>query len=262
MNVPPAIASLVEELAATPGACAVVLGGSRANGSGDPEADWDLGLYYRGALDLSPLRARADVYLPGSWGRLMNGGAWLMCGGERVDVLLRDLDTVEHWTRRAQEGEFEIDAVLGYLAGMPTYTLSAELASCLPLRGTVAAVPYPPQLMEAAPARWRFCRSFSLEYARAQAQRGNRVGAIGQAAKAVVEEGHAILCERGQWTCNEKRLVESAGLGRAQRLFEALPDNLLPWIDSVAAALNVPRAESVPWTEAGRTATREPPEPP
>ena len=28
-------------------------------------------------------------------------------GGEsKVDVLLRDLDVVEYWTRRAQEGEF------------------------------------------------------------------------------------------------------------------------------------------------------------
>ena len=256
MNLPPAGAGLGDELAATPGALAVVLGGSRANGSNDPTADWDLGLYYRGALDLSSLHARGDVYPPGSWGRLMNGGAWLMCGGDRVDVLLRDLDVVEHWTDRAQQGEFEIDALLGYLAGMPTYALTAELASCQPLRGNLAAVPYPPRLMQAAPARWRFCRAFSLEYARALAERGNRIGAIGQAAKAVMEEGHAILCERGQWICNEKRLIESAGLAGVQRLFEAQPDDLLGWIDSVATALNVRRTETAPWTEAGRTAAR------
>ena len=177
-----------------------------------------------------------------------------MCGGDRVDVLLRDLDAVEHWTHRAQEGAFEVDALLGYLAGIPTYTLTAELASCRPLRGNLAAVPYPPRLMETAPARWRFCRSFSLEYARAQARRGNRLGAIGQAAKAVMEEGHAVLCERGQWICNEKRLIESAGLAGVQRLFEALPDDILAWIDSVATALNVPRTETVLWAEAGRSA--------
>ena len=49
----------------------------------------------------------------------MNGGAWLRCGGEKVDVLLRDLDVVEHWTRRAEQGEFEVDALLGYLDGVP-----------------------------------------------------------------------------------------------------------------------------------------------
>src|SRR5258706_14870141 len=70
------------------------LGGSRAFGYNDASSDWDLGLYYRGAIDLTALAARGDVYPPGSWGRVMNGGAWLRCGGERVDVLLRDLDVV------------------------------------------------------------------------------------------------------------------------------------------------------------------------
>ena len=37
---------------------------------------------------------------------------------KKVDVILRDLDVVEYWTRRAQEGEFERDALLGYLAGI------------------------------------------------------------------------------------------------------------------------------------------------
>src|SRR4029077_14322726 len=108
-------------------AVAVVLAGSHAVGAGDPDSDWDLGVYYRGTIDLSTLAARGAVYPPGSWGRLMNGGAWLRCNGLKVDVLLRDLDTVEHWARRAEQGEFEVDALLGYVAGVPTYLLSAEL---------------------------------------------------------------------------------------------------------------------------------------
>jgi hypothetical protein len=35
------------------------------------------------------------------------------------------------------------------------------------------------------------------------ARRGNIAGATGQAAAAVMEEAHAILCERSQWVCNE-----------------------------------------------------------
>src|SRR5689334_19075315 len=182
-----------------PGAIAVVLGGSRVTASNDATSDWDLGLYYRGDIDLTGLHARGEVHPPGVWGRIMNGGAWLTCGAERVDVLLRDLDVVEHWTRRAQEGGFEIDALLGYLAGVPTYLLAAELSSCLPLRGAIAPVAYPPRLIEAAPPIWRFRRSFSLDYARAHAARNSRVGAIGQAAKAAMEEGHAILSARGEW---------------------------------------------------------------
>jgi hypothetical protein len=239
------------------GAVAVVLGGSRAVGSSDADSDWDLGLYYRGAIDLAALAARGVVYPPGSWGRVMNGGAWLQCRGEKVDVLLRDLDAVEHWTRRAEQGEFEVDTLLGYLAGVPTYILSAELASCRLLRGDIPAAPYPPKLAAAAPPRWRFSRSFSLDYARMHARRGDRVGTAGQAAKAVLEEAHAILCERGRWVCNEKRLVESAGLVGMHGLFGQVPaesSGLLQWVDLVAGQLRVPRGEMTPWNDVGRSA--------
>ena len=105
-DLPQPIADLVTELAAMPGTAAVALGGSRVLGTGAAGTDWDFGVYYRGTIDLTALAARGTVYPPGAWGRLMNGGAWLVCGGERVDVLLRDLDVVEHWTRRAELGEF------------------------------------------------------------------------------------------------------------------------------------------------------------
>ena len=249
-ELPGSIAELVEELAAMPGAVAVVLGGSRAVGSSDARSDWDLGLYYRGTIELGGLAARGVVYPPGSWGRLMNGGAWLRCGEERVDVLLRDLDVVEDWKGRAEKGEFEVDALLGYVAGVPTYMLSAELALCRALRGEVPAAPYPAALVASGPARWRFGRSFSLDYARMHARRGNVVGAVGQAAKAVMEEGHAVLCERGQWVCNEKRLMEVAGLGGVHALFggvAAEPGGLMQWVNRVADALGAMGGEGAPW---------------
>jgi len=249
-DLPQTVAELVDVIASMPGAVAVVLGGSRALASNDAGSDWDLGLYYRGAIDLTALAARGTVFPPGSWGRLMNGGAWLRCGGEKVDVILRDLDVVEHWTRRAEKGEFERDALLGYLAGVPSYLLSAELASCRPLRGDIPAAPFPPKLTAAAPAVWRFCRSFSLDYARMHARRGNLAGTTGQAAAAVMEEAHAILCERSQWVCNEKRLIETAGLTRLHAVFAQIPSesaNLIQWVDSVADQLGVPKGEVSPW---------------
>lgn len=238
--IPQQVTELVDVLTAMPGAIAVVLGGSRAVRSDDEESDWDLGVYYRGEIDLTALSARGTVFPPGSWGRVMNGGAWLQCGGQKVDVILRDLDVVEYWTRRAEEGEFERDALLGYLAGIPTYTLSAELASCLPLCGNVEAVPFPPRLAAAAPEVWRFCRSFSLDYARMHARRGNVAGVAGQAAAAVMEEAHAISCERGEWVCNEKRLIEVAGFSSLNPLFAEIPierEHLLQWVDRVADRL-------------------------
>ena len=234
------VTDLVDVLVAMPGTVAVVLGGSRAVRTDDEESDWDLGLYYRGEIDLTALSTFGTVFPPGSWGRVMNGGAWLERDGEKVDVILRDLDVVEYWTKRAQEGEFDRDALLGYLAGIPTYTLSAELASCRPLHGTVEAVPFPPKLAAAAPQVWRFCRSFSLNYARMHAKRGNVAGVAGQAAAALMEEAHAISCERGQWVCNEKRLIETAGLGSVNTLFAEVPierGGLLEWVDLVADRL-------------------------
>src|SRR5262245_60610057 len=162
-HLPQPVLDVVETLIALPGTVAVALGGSRAVGQVDSASDWDLGLYYRGQIDLSALETRGTVYPPGAWGRLMNGGAWLRCGDERVDVILRDLEVVEHWTRRAQQGDFEVDLLLGYLAGIPTYTLSAELASCRALHGDLPPAPYPPRLAAAAPPSWRFRRSFSLD---------------------------------------------------------------------------------------------------
>ena len=249
-DLPQPITELVDELAAMPGAVAVVLGGSRGLGVHQLASDWDLGVYYRGAIDLTTLEARGTVYPPGSWGRVMNGGAWLRYGGEKVDVLLRDLDVVEHWTRHAEEGEFEVDALLGYLAGVPTYSLSAEFASCRPLRGEIRPTAFPSRLAAAAPPRWRFCRSFSLDYARMYAKRGNLVGTTGQAAKAAMEEAHAVLCERGQWVLNEKRLIETAGLVALHALFAQVPiesASLIEWVEVVADQLGAPRDEVTPW---------------
>jgi len=239
---PAPVTELADVLAAIPGVVAVVLGGSHAVASNDAESDWDLGVYYRGSIDLTALAVFGEVHPPGSWGRLMNGGAWLTIAGYGVDVILRDLDVVEHWHRRAEEGEFEVDPLLGYLAGIPSYTLSAELESCRVLHGAVPAAPYPSRLRTAAPPWWRFRRSFSLDYARMHARRANVLGATGQAAKAVMEEAHAILCDRGQWICNEKRLTEISGLTGVPKLFTQIPGDaqgLIRWVDLVEAEMQV-----------------------
>ena len=115
----------------------------------------------------------------------------------------------------------------------------------------------PRSLRPAAPPCWRFFRSFSLDYARIHARRGNFVGAAGQAARAVLEEANAVLCERGLWVCNEKRLIESAGLTGVQPLFAEIPSEpagLVLWVDLVAGQLGVPTGEVTPWSDAGRGA--------
>jgi hypothetical protein len=212
-ELPPVVTEVVERVLGMAGVRAVVLGGSRVNGTATEDSDWDLGIYYRQPLDLEPLRALGEVHPPGSWGRLMNGGAWLTRDGLRIDALLRDLDAVEHWTAEARDGRYEVDGLLGYLAGMPTYTLTAEVACSVVVDGSLD-VPgnYPEALIRSAPERWRFHRDFSLRYARRAATLGNQVGAVGQLARATIEEAHARHCERGSWVLNEKRIVDDAGL--------------------------------------------------
>jgi hypothetical protein len=110
-------------------------------------------------------------------------------------------------------------------------------------------------LAAAAPPYWRLCRSFSLDYARAHAWRSNFVGAAGQAARAVLEEANAVLCETSRWVCNEKRLIEAAGLTGVQLLFAAIPNEpaaLVQWVDHLAGQLGVPDGEVMPWSDAAR----------
>jgi hypothetical protein len=223
----PELVRLLDDLERMPGVVAVALGGSRAQGTADAASDWDIGAYYRGEIGLERLERWGEVHRPGSWGRIMNGGAWLQIAGAKVDVLLRDLDVVDHWSKRALEGQFDVDGLLGYVAGIPTYTLLAEHAVAVVLRGALPPAPsFPERLAEVAPPRWRFCRDFTLEHARARARRGDVVGAAGHAARAVIEEAHARLCERRLWAFNEKRIVERADLAHLSGAFEADVDRI------------------------------------
>jgi predicted nucleotidyltransferase len=232
---------IVERLASMRGVVAVVLGGSRAQGSERPDSDWDLGVYYRGEIDLSKLAELGTVYPPGSWGRIMTGGAWLSAENTKVDVLLRDLDVVEYWSARAREGVFDIDALLGYAAGAPTYSLLAERALAVPLHGEWAHdAEFPARLAERAPNPWRYNSQFSLDYANRLAARGDTVATVAQVAKAVIEQAHARLCGRASWVLNEKGIVERAGLDAAQGLFRAVPAPIaaLPdWVARVRTSL-------------------------
>jgi hypothetical protein len=242
MTLPPPVAELGAALGAQRGVVAIALGGSRAAGTDDAGSDWDLGVYYRGAVDLTLLARHGEVHPPGAWGRLMNGGAWLTLDGLKVDVLLRDLDVVLHWAEEARHGRFEVDALLGYAAGAPTYGLLAELAVSRALAGALpAAGPYPDALAETGERRWRQHAEFSLTHARMRAARGDVTGTAAQAAKAVLEAAHARACRAHLWILNEKGLVERVGLGALHARFAAIPAapaGLLEWLRGLGSALD------------------------
>ena len=241
-GLPGVVAELCAVLARMKGVEAVAIGGSRAAGEDDAGSDWDLGVYYRGSVDLRPLKAYGEVHPPGSWGRIMNGGAWLSLGGMKVDVLLRDLDVALFWTAQARRGSYEIDALLGYLAGLPTYSLMAELALNRTVDGRLPIIDqYPVKLSQAGSRCWRLHAEFSLDHARMRAARGDIIGTVGQSAKAVIETAHALACASHRWVINEKKLMEHSGLQNLHARFidiPTTPPELLTWLSELRALLN------------------------
>lgn len=211
-------AMVAAHAARVPGVVAVTLGGSRPQGLDRPDSDWDFGLYYRGRLDPRDVRAlgwEGEVFAPGDWGGgVMNGGAWLSVEGRRVDLHYRDLDEVAHWTAEAERGRFEIQRLLFYAAGIPTYVLAAELALSHVLLGDLPRPAYPEPLRHSAHRRWTDEARLTLNYVdRAYAIHGAVVGSAALLAQAVLQAAHARLAARGVWVLNEKRMVEQAGLG-------------------------------------------------
>jgi len=176
----------------------------------------DFGLYYRGRLDADHLRALeypGTVVNPGEWGRLMNGGAWWTVDGVKVDVLYRDLGVVQHWTRQAEQGLFEVDDLLGYLAGFPTYAVVGELALGQQLTGSALPKPgFPEQLKLSAPRNWRWRAAFHRDYAKQHTVLGDSRAAAALLTRADMEEAHARIAEREEWVLNEKGLLTRVGL--------------------------------------------------
>jgi predicted nucleotidyltransferase len=223
---------LAPRLARIPGVVAVTLGGSRARGEAGPDSDWDFGCYYRDTIDVDAIRAlgyEGEVFEPWAWGRIPNGGAWLTApGGTRVDLLYRDVEYVEHWTREAEAGRFEIWREVGHVAGVPTYTLAGELAVNRVLHGTPPTIAgYPQALREQAPPRWLQLARGALLFAAHHRRNADPVPERANLAVAVLSLAHAICARDGVWVINEKRLVARAGLA------ELPPDH-----DAIAAALD------------------------
>jgi predicted nucleotidyltransferase len=226
-DLPPPVAALAAELASLPGAVAVVLGGSRATGTARPDSDWDLGLYYRGTVapvepeDVRRLGHGGYVSRLGEWGPIVNGGAWLTVAGTPVDVLFRDLDTIERWLRDAQDGRFEVLTQNGYVVGAPTYLPVGELAIGRAIAGELPRPGYPPALATEAARRWSGRASVSLMFAQAHARAGDAVCCAGMLVDAVLSAAHGRLAQRGEWVLNEKLLVRRAGLDGAHALLAA-----------------------------------------
>ena len=230
------------QLAAIPGVVAVTLGGSRATNTAVKGSDWDFGLYYQGSIDPADIVALGwpgRVFAPGEWGRIVNGGAWLTVGGTKVDLIYRDLDEVLRWTAAAEDGRFEIDREVGYVAGIATYVLAGELALGRVLTGDLPRPGFPPRLRETAPAAWFRLAAGALHFADVHAGRQDRVACLANLCQAVLAGAQGRLAAAGEWVLNEKRLAERAGLGGVQNRLEQPERGLNALVSDVRATLSL-----------------------
>jgi hypothetical protein len=177
------------------------------------------------------------VFGPGEWGLVVNGGAWLSIDGERVDLIYRDLDQVEEWTRDAEQGRFRVYREVGYVAGIPTYVAPAELALQRVLVGSLPKPSFPDALRQTAPLWWRRVVIGGLKFAAAHALRDDAVACAGNLAVAALGEAHARLCEAGSWYLPEKDMLERTGLDHLQPLLREVGTDLPAAVERVGDAL-------------------------
>jgi predicted nucleotidyltransferase len=199
------------------GVVGVTLGGSRARGTADAHSDVDLGVYYRGDLDVPAVRrlarefdGAAEVSERGGWGPWVDGGAWLTVDGTRVDWIYRDLDRVERIRADCEQGRVECHFQIGHPHGFWSSAYVAELALARILAdpdGTLEQArprSYPDALGTALSERGRWEAEFILAAAEKGAARGDVAwvaGCLYRAAGCLSQARHA---EAREWVTTEK----------------------------------------------------------
>lgn len=135
---------VVAALAPLTGLRGLVLGGSHARGRARADSDLDVGLYYSAAapFDVGAVRAIAAglhdggdpvVAGIGEWGRWVDGGAWLVIDGQRVDLLWRSIERVRDVAADAAAGRYETDHAQQPPFGYFGPNLLGEIAIARPL---------------------------------------------------------------------------------------------------------------------------------
>ncbi|WP_459650782.1 nucleotidyltransferase domain-containing protein [Kitasatospora sp. Ki12] len=259
------IEKMAGQLAAVPGVVGVMLGGSRARGEHRPGSDWDLGVYYRGELDLDGLRELAgpgvELAGPGGWGPWVNGGAWLRVDGVAVDWILRDLDRVERVWTDCREGRYEVGVQPGHPLGFWSPCYAGEVAygqvladptgELTRLKEQTAAYPEPLRGALTA-AAWE--AGFLLDIAAKSADGGAGADALyvslclSRAFGVLVQ---ALYAHDRRWCLNEK-----GALAVADRLAAAPPD-FGPRVRALLAAPGGTPAELAATVARARELTRE-----
>jgi hypothetical protein len=242
---------VLSALEALPSVQAVVLAGSFARGTAREDSDVDFGVFYAEAAPPNPelFRAAAQrlhdpaeeapvVTAPYEWGPFVNGGAWLVVGGRRVDLLYRNLDQVRRVVAACQAGRieshFEQQPPFGYFS----WTYLGDLRECRVLHdptGVLAALKaevstFPPALRSAIVREYLWSAEFTLFFAQSFATRGdvlNTSGCLTRCARALVQ----VLFARNEvfFTSDKTALAEIAR-------FAVVPRDFGPRLEAILAS--------------------------
>ncbi|MGL3111756.1 nucleotidyltransferase domain-containing protein [Bradyrhizobium sp. BR 1432] len=229
----PLLTRLTSAFAGVPGVEAVVLGGSRARGSGHFTSDYDVGLYFKTAIPLDTERllaaakdiaddpAATTVTPVGEWGPWIVGGAWLSVEGRKVDLLYRNADAVEAAMESSRAGVVTMDYQPGHPHGFCSAIWMGEIAYCQPLhdpKGLIVhlksiALPYPQALRRALIRRFQWEVLFSIENAELAAARDERTHIAGCLYRSLACIAQVLFALNERYLINEKgALQEAAGL--------------------------------------------------
>ena len=186
MDVQFIISTIIDRLKQIDGVSALVLGGSRARGTENPNSDIDIGIYYNASngLDIAQLRRVTSILDDdnrgnllteiGGWGPWINGGGWLKVNQKPVDFLYRDQNKVSKVIEQCLSGDITIDYQPGHPHGFLNAIYLAEIALCKVLwdpSGLVGEMktrtnPYSPVLQKAIIQKFIWEANFSLEIGR------------------------------------------------------------------------------------------------
>ncbi|MFF2109198.1 nucleotidyltransferase domain-containing protein [Rhodococcus koreensis] len=218
---------LAGRLCLVDGVVGVTLGGSRARGTHTAESDYDLGVYYRGALDTDGLTALAQKWAgagasatrTGEWGPWVDGGAWLSYDGRAVDWLYRDLDRVASVWQDSQQGVYRFHAQTGHPFGFADFAYAGELASAVILvdpsgqlaEFRTAMQHYPDALRDALVRRGLWEAEFVTALARKAIPRADTTYVAGCLFRAVCLCAHALHAHARRWLISEKGAAAAAG---------------------------------------------------
>lgn len=247
-----------ETLAGLPGVTGLALGGSQATGTATAESDIDIGLYYSrdnlpslselsAALGSLDDRGQPDAVAGyGEWGPWVNGGSWLRVNGEKVDVLLREIERVEDVVNECVAGQPQIFYQVGHPHGFSTVIYVGEVHHNVPFHdpdGTLVRLkaltePYPVALAKAIVASFGWEAGFALDNAAGGARRADATYVCGCLYRAAACLTQVLFAVNGRYLRNEKGAVAIAdGFPLAPQGFRARIDEALGLVRADPGAL-------------------------